>query len=63
MTANRPHFHVWVRARTGRIFYILKRGFFTSQAARQWSKRNRPDSQTMILKCEDEACRPRLPGE
>ncbi len=57
---NRPHFHVWLEARTGRMIYRLARGFHTRQAARQWAKRHRPDRQTMVLQCTKQACRPRL---
>ena len=60
MPTNRPHFHVWAKARTGRIFYLIARGFHTSQAGRQWAKRNHADRETMVLKCDKEACRPPL---
>ena len=60
MTANRAHHHVWLRAATGRIYYRLARGFFTRQAAGQWGKRNRPDRERMILKCEEARCAPTL---
>ena len=57
---NRPHFHVWIRARTGKMFYQLAKGYHTSQAARQWAKRNYPDQERLVLKCEDPECRPKL---
>ena len=58
---NRPHFHIWRLARTGRIFYVLKRGFHTRQAARQWAQRREKDqSRYMILQCDSEKCCPPL---
>ena len=51
-TANRPHFHPWLEARTGRMIYRLSRGFWTRQAARQWAKRHRPDRPAVIRQCE-----------
>ena len=58
---NRPHYHVWRKARTGRIFYILKRGFHTRQAARQWAVRRKLDQDSfMVLQCDCEKCRPPL---
>ena len=60
-TANRPHYHVWLRARTGRIFYVLSRGFHTRQAAAKYGARRQPDSEKrMVLACEDERCKPKL---
>jgi len=44
-----------------RIFYVVKRGFFTRQAARQYAARRQPDpSRVMVRQCTDERCRPRL---
>lgn len=60
MKANRPHFHVWRKAATGRAYFRLARGFHTSQAARQWAKRNRPDAEHMVIACYDAACAPPL---
>lgn len=60
MTGNRPHYHVWLEARTGRMIYRLARGFFTRQAARQWALRHRPDRKPIVRPCEDGKCRPRL---
>ena len=59
---NRPHYHVWLKARTGRIFYRLARGFHTTrQAASQWGKRRQPVAEKrMVLKCTAEKCRPKL---
>ena len=61
MAANRPHFHVWRLAKTGRIFYQVARGFHTGQAARQWASRyeNAPD-RYMLRQCLDETCTPQL---
>ena len=58
--ANRPHFHAWAKARTGRMIYRLARPFHTKQAARQWAKRHYPDRKTMILQCDGEDCRPKV---
>ena len=60
MKANRPHYHVWLKAKTGRIWYKLARSFNSHQAAVQWGKRNKPESERMSLKCEDVRCRPPL---
>ena len=57
---NRPHFHVWIKARSGTIFYKLAKGYHTSQAARQWAKRNYPGQEQLVLKCEEPKCRPPL---
>ena len=62
-TTNRPHFHPWFLATTGRIFYKARAGdgFFTRQAAGQWAKRRQPDpARRLVLQCDVEACRPRL---
>ncbi len=42
------------------MFYQLAKGYHTSQAARQWAKRNYPDQEQIVLKCEDPECRPKL---
>ena len=60
MATNRPHYHVWILARTGRIFYKLKRSFHTQPAATQWAKRNRPEAKRMVLQCTCEKCKPKL---
>ncbi|MDE0205996.1 MAG: hypothetical protein OXP66_08210 [Candidatus Tectomicrobia bacterium] len=60
MKPNRPHFHVWIRHRDGRMQYRLARGFWSKQAARQWAQRNRPDDQIRVEACENERCAPRL---
>ena len=60
MATNRPHYHVWLMARTERIFYKLARGFHTRQAARQWARRNRAGTDPMVFRCDKEACRPKL---
>ena len=63
---DRDHYHLWSmshRKRAGRvggIWYPLVRGFHTRQAAGQWGKRNRPDRERMILKCEEACCAPKL---
>ena len=66
MAANRPHYHLWCMSRlkragrVGGIWYPLVRGFHTRQAAGQWGKRNRPDRERMILKCDGARCAPKL---
>ena len=58
---NRPHYHVWNLASTGRAFFRLTRGFHTRQAARQYAKRRQSDSsQFMVLECRNPGCRPKL---
>ncbi len=58
--ANRSHFHVWLQAATGRMFYKC-RAFHTRQPAREWAMRRQPDSaKRLVLKCELAACRPKL---
>jgi len=60
-TGNRPHYHVWRKARTGRIFYMLKRGFHTRQACRQWAiRQDAGKGEFMVLECSDRKCRPSL---
>lgn len=58
---NRPHFHPWLLASTGRAYFRC-RGFFTRQAARQWALRRRVYShEIMVLACTDPQCKPALP--
>ena len=57
---NRPHYHAWMLAPTGRIYYFVKRGFHTRQAARQWAQRRKPKDEFMVRQCECEKCRPPL---
>ena len=60
MPANRPHFHIWLQASTGRAFF-KGRAFHTRQAARQWALLRQPDpAKRLVLKCELEHCRPPL---
>lgn len=61
MPANRPHYHPWLMAATGRIFYRVTRGFFTRQAAHKYAARRQPDpDKRIVLKCWEEKCAPRL---
>lgn len=61
MPTNRPHYHVWLKAATGRIFYRLARGFHTRQAAAQWARRRQPASdRRMVIQCTREKCKPPL---
>lgn len=63
MKANRPHFHVWLEARGGRMRYRLARPFHTRQAAAQWAKRRyagEPWRKPMVLNCWEEKCAPKL---
>jgi len=58
---NRPHYHVWYMAATGRAFFRLARGFHTRQAARQFAVRRQPDpKRRMVLECTNPACAPKL---
>lgn len=57
---NREHYHVWVLARGGRIFYRLRRGFWSGQAASQWARRHYPGREVTVRKCDDPACAPPL---
>ena len=60
MPTNRPHFHVWLQAKTGRMFYKC-RPFHTRQTAREWAMRRQAESEKrLVLKCELDACRPKL---
>ena len=61
MAANRPHFHVWLQAKTGRIFYKLARPYHTRQAARQAGMRRQHDpARRMVMQCADPKCAPKL---
>lgn len=61
MPANRPHYHVWLRAATGRVFYVVRRGFHTRQAAQKFAARRQPDPQwRLVLQCHDDDCKPPL---
>ncbi len=58
---NRPHFHVWFQAKTGRIFWKAARSFVTRQAAGQWAQRREDDPvKRMVLQCELDHCKPKL---
>ena len=57
---NRPHYHPWLLASTGRIYYRC-RPFFTRQAARQWAMRRRVNPrEALVLQCEESECAPKL---
>ncbi len=59
--ANRPHFHIWLQAKGGKIFYKLAKGYHTRQAAGQAGKRRQPDPEKrMVIQCDREECRPKL---
>ena len=61
--ANRPHFHVWVQARSGTAYFWLAKGYHTRQAAGQWARRRykgEPWRKPMVLQCEEEKCAPKL---
>lgn len=63
MKPNRPHFHVWVKARSGRAYFRLAKGYWTRQAASQAAKRRyagEPWRKPMVLHCEEERCAPKL---
>ena len=57
---NKPHFHVWIQHRDGRMIYRLARPFHTRQAARQWARRWRPEAECMVFQCERPECAPKL---
>ena len=55
---NRPHYHPWMMAATGRAMF-RGRGFHTRQAATQWAKRRQPDGEKRtVLACYDSRCQP-----
>ena len=55
---NQPHYHPWLMATTGRIFYKCK-ARNTRQAAAQWAKRRQPDGERrMVIACHDPRCQP-----
>ena len=58
--ANRPHYHVWIFHRTGRMSWRLARGFHTKQAANQWAGRNRAGEERMVRACTNPRCAPKL---
>ena len=59
--ANRPHYHVWIKADGDRAFFKRARGFHTRQAAQQYVVRQEPDpGRRLVLKCHDYRCRPKL---
>lgn len=59
--ANRPHYHVWRKARTGRIYYKLTRPFFRRQNARKYAvHRKWPNDTFMVIRCDDPRCAPTL---
>ena len=60
LKANRPHYHLWIKAKSGRMFYRLAYPYESRQAARQWGKRNKPDSECMALKCDRLRCAPKF---
>jgi len=60
MKSNRPHFHVWIQARTGTMFYRLARGFDHAQTAKRWAKRNYPGQPSLVLQCHKRRCAPPL---
>ena len=61
MAANRPHYHVWFLAATGRAFFRTGPGFHTRQAAQQWARRRRSDGmEFMVRQCEIDKCKPKL---
>lgn len=57
---NRPHYHVWIFHRNGRMSYRLARPFFTRQAARAWAMRHRPKDEWMIRASHDPKTAPKL---
>ena len=60
LRTNKPHYHVWLTAKGGRIFYRLAWPFESGQAARQWANRNRPDQECMVRQCDLLKCAPKF---
>ena len=61
--ANKPHYHVWLLARTDKIFYKLAWPFNTRQAARQWAMRREPDGdRRIVIQCFKRHCGPKIDG-
>ena len=61
MSQNRPHYHVWLLAASGRAWFRLGgAAFWSRQAANQWCKRNKGGRKWMVQQCEEPACAPRL---
>ena len=59
MPTNRPHYHPWHTAPTGRAMF-KQRARHTRQAARQWSERRIGKGNFIVLACSDERCKPPL---
>ena len=58
---NKPHYHPWLMASTGRIFYKCA-AKNSRQAARQWAMRRQPDPEKRDVRpCYDPRCQPKLP--
>ena len=61
MASNRPHFHVWRMAKTGKIFYKLAKPHFTRQVAGKLARRLEPDpARRMVIQCDCPECAPKL---
>lgn len=59
--ANRPHYHVWLLARGGRIFYKLATPYGARQSAQRAAKKRQRDAERrMIVQCWERKCAPRL---
>ncbi len=59
MSVNRPHFHPWLKAATGRAFFRA-RSFHTRQAARQWALRRAGADDLLVRPCTCTRCKPAL---
>lgn len=58
---NRPHFHCWRRAATGRAFFILGRPHRTRSVANRWLARRVADpAHRLVLACWLPECAPQL---
>ncbi|MCY3983273.1 MAG: hypothetical protein OXE85_05080 [Roseovarius sp.] len=59
--ANRPHYHIWKKARTGRIFYRIAAPCTHRQSAQRAVKKlGLPRDQVMVLECRDPKCAPKI---
>lgn len=59
--ANRPHFHVRIRAQAKRpMWYAWRIAFHTRQAAQQYAARRLPKDRFEVYPCENPECAPKL---
>ena len=59
--ANRPHYHIWKKARIGRIFYRTAAPYTHRQSAQRAVKKlGLPRGDVMVLECWDPKTAPRM---